>query len=172
MLSVRVQKDIGEYTEKIVGKLSARTLVCLAGGLASAVGTAAICQFALGIEVRNAALPVMCASMPFWLAGFWRPYHMKLEKFVPLWLDFQLEDQRVFYRSTPVLEGAQPAPAPGNVFHKVLFSEFTKPSFRFSRLKFFGFHEGLAAGAPLRPPSRIDLFLSRLRELGAQAGRS
>ena len=58
------------------------------------------------------------------------------------------------------------------VFHKVLFSEFTKPSFRFSRLKFFGFHEGLAAGAPLRPPSRIDLFLSRLRELGAQAGRS
>ena len=78
MLSVRVQKDIGEYTEKIVGKLSARTLVCLAGGLASAVGTAAICQFMLGIEVRNAALPVMCASMPFWLAGFWRPYHMKL----------------------------------------------------------------------------------------------
>ena len=36
MLSVRVQKDIGEYTEKIVGKLSARTLACLAGGLASA----------------------------------------------------------------------------------------------------------------------------------------
>lgn len=118
MLSVRVQKDIGEYTEKIVGKLSARTLVCLAGGLASAVGTAAICQFMLGIEVRNAALPVMCASMPFWLAGFWRPYHMKLEKFVPLWLGFQLEDQRVFYRSTPVLEGAQLAPAPGNPSRK------------------------------------------------------
>lgn len=48
MLSVRVQKDIGEYTEKIVGKLSARTLVCLAGGLASAVGTAAICQLGSG----------------------------------------------------------------------------------------------------------------------------
>lgn len=56
MLSVRVQKDIGEYTEKIVGKLSARTLACLAGGLASAVGAAALCQFALGIEVRDAAL--------------------------------------------------------------------------------------------------------------------
>ena len=53
MLSVRVQKDIGEYTEKIVGKLSARTLACLAGGLASAVGAAALCQFALGIEVRR-----------------------------------------------------------------------------------------------------------------------
>ena len=27
MLSVSVHKDIGEYTEKVVGKLSARTLV-------------------------------------------------------------------------------------------------------------------------------------------------
>lgn len=118
MLSVRVQKDIGEYTEKIVGKLSARTLACLAGGLASAVGTAAICQFALGIEVRNAALPVMCASLPFWLAGFWRPHHMKLEKFVPLWLDFQLEGQRILYRSTPMLEGAQASPVPGRPSRK------------------------------------------------------
>ena len=113
MLSVRVQKDIGEYTEKIVGKLSARTLACLAGGLASAVGAAALCQFALGIEVRDAALPVMCASLPFW-----RPYHMKLEKFVPLWLDFKLEDQRILYRSTPVLEGAQTSPVPGRPSRK------------------------------------------------------
>ena len=66
-----------------------------------------------GIEVRDAALPVMCASMPFWLAGFWRPHHLKFEKFVPLWLDFRLEDQRILYRSTPALEGAQASPAPG-----------------------------------------------------------
>ena len=85
MLSVRVQKDIGEYTEKIVGKLSARTLACLAGGLA---------------------------------AGFWRPHHMKFEKFVPLWLDFKLEDQRILYRSTPVLEGAQTSPVPGRPSRK------------------------------------------------------
>ena len=77
MLSVRVQKDIGEYTEKIVGKLSARTLLCLAGGLAAAVGAAALCRLAFGIEVRDAALPVMCASLPFWLPGVWRPHHMK-----------------------------------------------------------------------------------------------
>ena len=114
MLSVRVQKDIGEYTEKIVGKLSARTLLCLAGGLAAAVGAAALCRLAFGIEVRDAALPVMCASMPFWLAGFWRPHHLKFEKFVPLWLDFRLEDQRILYRSTPALEGAEASPAPGH----------------------------------------------------------
>ena len=41
MLSVSVHKDIGEYTEKVVGKLSARTLACTAGGLASAVAAAA-----------------------------------------------------------------------------------------------------------------------------------
>ena len=49
MLSVSVHKDIGEYTEKVVGKLSARTLACTAGGLASAVAAAAVANLALGI---------------------------------------------------------------------------------------------------------------------------
>ena len=42
MLSVSVHKDIGEYTEKVVGKLSARTLACTAGGLVTAVAVAAV----------------------------------------------------------------------------------------------------------------------------------
>ena len=49
MLSVRVRRTSASTPKKIVGKLSARTLACLAGGLASAVGAAALCQFALGI---------------------------------------------------------------------------------------------------------------------------
>ena len=118
MLSVRVQKDIGEYTEKVVGKMSARTLLCLAGGLASAVAIGALCQFALGIEVKDASLPVMCASLPFWLAGFWRPFGMTLERFAPLWLDFHLEDQRLLYRSTPVLEGGCPTVLAGSPSRK------------------------------------------------------
>lgn len=73
MLSVSVHKDIGEYTEKVVGKLSARTLACTAGGLASAVAAAAVANLALGIPVDATTLPVMAASMPFWLLGFWRP---------------------------------------------------------------------------------------------------
>ena len=71
-LQIPVQKDIGEYEEKIVGKLSFRTLVCVAGGFGSAILVAAMCHFWIGIEVADAALPVMCASIPFWLAGFWR----------------------------------------------------------------------------------------------------
>ena len=102
-LSVKVQKDIGEYTEKVVGKMSLRTLACIAAGLASAVVTAALCHYALGIEVADASLPVMAAAIPFWLLGFWRPFHMRLEEFAPLWLDFHLEDQRLLLTPTPML---------------------------------------------------------------------
>lgn len=41
-LQIPIQKDIGEYEEKIVGKLSFRTLVCVAGGFGSAILVAAI----------------------------------------------------------------------------------------------------------------------------------
>ena len=79
-----VHKDIGEYEEKIVGKLSARMLACIAAGLAASVGSAALCHFGLGIPVANASFPVMAASMPFWLAGFWKPKGMRPEQFLPL----------------------------------------------------------------------------------------
>ena len=97
MLSVSVHKDIGEYTEKIVGKMSFRTLACTAGGLAASVVAAAICYFALGIPVESASLPVMAASMPFWLAGFWRPKGLTAEKFLPLLLEHRLSDGKLAY---------------------------------------------------------------------------
>ena len=97
MLSVSVHKDIGEYTEKIVGKMSMRTLACTAGGLAASVATAAVCHFLVGIPVESASLPVMAASMPFWLAGFWRPKGLVAEKFVPLLLEHKLTDGKLAY---------------------------------------------------------------------------
>ena len=98
-LQIPIQKDIGEYEEKIVGKLSFRTLVCVAGGFGSAILVAALCHFWIGIEVADAAFPVMCASIPFWLAGFWRPFGMRAEKFVPLLAEHHLTDQRLLYAS-------------------------------------------------------------------------
>ena len=98
-LQIPIQKDIGEYEEKIVGKLSFRTLVCVAGGFGSAIAVAAACHFLLGIEVSNAALPVMCASIPFWLAGFWRPFGLRAEKFAPLLFSHHMKDQRLLYES-------------------------------------------------------------------------
>ena len=97
MLSVSVHKDIGEYTEKVVGKMSLRTLACTAGGLASSVAAAAFCYFVAGIPVESASLPVMAASMPFWMAGFWRPKGLVAEKFLPLLLEHRLGSGKLAY---------------------------------------------------------------------------
>lgn len=115
-LQIPIQKDIGEYEEKIVGKLSFRTLLCIVGGFGSAIAVAALCYFALGIEVSNAAFPVMCASMPFWLAGFWRPFGMKAEEFVPLFMDHHLSDQKLLY-TCPKNRSIE-APMPGKPSRK------------------------------------------------------
>lgn len=100
MLSVTVHKDIGEYTEKVVGKMSARTLGCTAGGIGASFGAAALSYFAFGIPVSDATIPVMAASMPFWLAGFWRPKGLKAEKYIPLWLDHVLGDGKLLYSTS------------------------------------------------------------------------
>ncbi|MDN4508592.1 PrgI family protein [Gordonibacter sp. RACS_AR49] len=110
MLSVSVHKDIGEYTEKVVGKLSARTLACTAGGLASSVAAAAVSNLAFGVPVDAATLPVMAASMPFWLMGFWRPKGLPAEKFLPLLADHLLEDGKLVYAT-----GSAPASVAGSV---------------------------------------------------------
>lgn len=108
MLSVSVHKDIGEYTEKVVGKLSARTLACVAGGLVSSVAAAGVSHLAFGIPVDAATLPVMAASMPFWLMGFWRPAGLPAEKFVPLVAAHLLDDGKLVYST-----GNLPAPLVG-----------------------------------------------------------
>ena len=110
MLSVSVHKDIGEYTEKVVGKLSARTLACTAGGLASAVAAAAVANLALGIPVDATTLPVMAASMPFWLLGFWRPKGLPPERFLPLVASHALGDGKIAYTT-----GSRPGSIAGPV---------------------------------------------------------
>ena len=98
-LQIPIQKDIGEYEEKIVGKMSLRTLACVSLGFGSAVGAAAFVHLGLHADVADAAFPIMLCSMPFWLAGFWRPFGMRAEKFAPLLADHLLKDQRLLYTS-------------------------------------------------------------------------
>lgn len=83
-LHIPIQKDIGEYEQKLFGDMSIRTCVSLAGGFATAVAVAAIGRFWLGIDPSDASLPVMAATLPFWLAGFWKPHGMPFERFAPL----------------------------------------------------------------------------------------
>lgn len=110
MLSVSVHKDIGEYTEKVVGKLSARTLACTAGGLASSVAAAAVANVGFGVPVEAATLPVMAASMPFWLMGFWKPKGLPAEKYVPLLAEHLLGDGRLVYAT-----GCRPSSIAGGI---------------------------------------------------------
>lgn len=110
MLSVSVHKDIGEYTEKVVGKLSARTLACTAGGLASSVVAAAVANAAFGVPVDAATLPVMAASMPFWLLGFWRPKGLPAERFLPLFAGHVLESGKLVYKT-----GSAPTSITGSI---------------------------------------------------------
>ena len=110
MLSVAVHKDIGEYTEKVVGKLSARTLACTAGGLASSVATAAALNLALGVPVDAATLPVMTASMPFWLMGFWRPKGLTAERYLAMLARHALSDGVLVYST-----GSRPWKAAGGI---------------------------------------------------------
>ena len=100
MLSVAIHKDISEYQEKVVGKLSARTLACVAGGLLASIAAAGV-YFGLGVPVSDATLPVMAVSMPFWLAGFWRPKGMKAEKFLPLYIEHVMGDGKLAYSTAP-----------------------------------------------------------------------
>jgi len=76
----------------------------------SAILVAALCHFWIGIEVADAAFPVMCASIPFWLAGFWRPFGMHAEKFAPLLANHHLKDQKLLY-SCPAAPDLQKAEA-------------------------------------------------------------
>lgn len=51
-----------------------------------------------------------CASIPFWLAGFWRPFGMRAEKFAPLLANHHLKDQKLLY-SCPAAPDLQKAEA-------------------------------------------------------------
>ena len=104
-LRIPVQKDIGEYEEKIVGKMSLRTLACVSLGFGSAVGAAAFVHLGLRADVADAAFPIMLCSMPFWLAGFWRPFGMKLEEFLPLLWEHSMNSQTMLYDTGDALAG-------------------------------------------------------------------
>ena len=83
-LHIPIQKDIGEYEQKLFGDMSIRTCVCLAGGFATTVLVASASWFWLAIDPSKMTFPIMLSTLPFWLAGFWKPHGMPFERFLPL----------------------------------------------------------------------------------------
>lgn len=105
-LQIPIQKDIGEYDEKIVGKLTLRTLCCLALGFSAAVAVAAVAHLGLKADVSAMTFPIMVAALPFWLAGFCKPYGLPFERLAPLLASHALNNQSLTYRSCAAIEKA------------------------------------------------------------------
>ena len=54
--------------------------------------------------------PIMAAALPFWLAGFCKPYGLPFERFVPLLASHALNNQSLTYRSCAAIEKADLMP--------------------------------------------------------------
>lgn len=105
MLSVAVQKDIAEYQPKVVGKLTLRTLLSIAGALGFSVLAGLYIYFVLGLNVGDYMIVIYAVSLPFWCCGFVRPKGMPFEQFVPLWLKAQFTNDRIYYKPSMQLAG-------------------------------------------------------------------
>lgn len=98
MLSVAMHKDIGEYEPKIIGKLTARTLVCICGAVGLSVAAGVYMYFVLGLNPGDNMLPIYAVSLPFWACGFLRPKGMKFELFALYWALHNFSDTTLCYR--------------------------------------------------------------------------
>lgn len=105
MLSVTVHKDVGEYQPKVIGKMTMRTLVSIAGALGCALLAGLYLYFVLGLNPGDYMLVIYAVSLPFWCCGFIRPHGMPFEQFAPLWLRANFENDRIFYTPSMALAG-------------------------------------------------------------------
>lgn len=104
MLSMEIHKDVMAYQPKLLAGLTGRTL--LFTGLAVGVGVAVGgLEFALGLDPSEHVVPIMVASLPFWLVGYYEPHGLKFEVFCLHWLRHSLFPQRILYRSRPLPAG-------------------------------------------------------------------
>lgn len=105
MLSVAVHKDIAEYQPKVVGKLTLRTLVSIAGALGCSILTGLYIYFVLGWNVGDNMILIYIVSLPFWCCGFFRPSGMMFEHFAMQWLRANFGISRIFYIPSMQLSG-------------------------------------------------------------------
>lgn len=111
MLSVAVHKDVAEYQPKIIGKLTARTLVSIVGAIGASLIVGLYCHFILGIPAGDAMYVIYAVSLPFWCIGFMRPKGMPFEQFVPLWIQHRFTNNRILYTSSIYRSGLSDAGA-------------------------------------------------------------
>jgi hypothetical protein len=101
MLSLPVQKDIGEYQEKVVAGLSAATLACLAIGIAFGALVVGLCKFIIHIpDDYTYLLAAACVTLGFAI-GFVRPINMPTWEAAPfLYRSYLSSDTAIHYASS------------------------------------------------------------------------
>lgn len=97
MLSVAVHKDVSEYEPKIIGKLTLRSLACIAAAVIVTIIVAAYCTCVLALDSTIVMYISLTLSIPFWLMGFFKPKGLKFEVYAKYWLDYNMHDKKVFY---------------------------------------------------------------------------
>ena len=99
MLSVPVHKDVTEYQPKVIGGLTARTIICIGAAVGCALAFGMLCTFVFHVVINDVIYLVWLAAAPAALLGFYTPHGMNFEKFAPLWLAHNFNEQCLVYVS-------------------------------------------------------------------------
>ena len=99
MLSVPVHKDVTEYQPKVIGGLTARTIICIGAAVGCALAFGMLCTFVVHVDINDVIYLVWLAAAPAALLGFYTPHGMNFEKFAPLWLAHNFNEQCLVYVS-------------------------------------------------------------------------
>lgn len=99
MLSVPVHKDVTEYQPKVIGGLTARTIICIGAAVGSALAFGMLCTFVFHVDINDVIYLVWLAAAPAALVGFYTPHGLNFEKFAPLWLAHNFNEQCLVYVS-------------------------------------------------------------------------
>lgn len=97
MLSVPVHKDVTEYQPKVIGGLTARTIICIGAAVGCALAFGMLCTFVFHVDINDVIYLVWLAAAPAALLGFYTPHGMNFEKFAPLWLAHNFNEQCLVY---------------------------------------------------------------------------
>lgn len=104
-LVTRVQKDVGEYEEKVFAGLSTRKIACWGAAGALAIAEEACGVAVLGLDSDNMLLDlVVIATLAAGFAlGHLKPLHMPVEKALPLIIRQRFGTTKIRYKSSVAL---------------------------------------------------------------------
>jgi hypothetical protein len=98
VLFVDVRKDVAEYQPKVIGKLTLRTLLALLGGALASLGLSLYLYFVLGLYIEDYLYGAILISAAFLALGVLRPFHLPLERFIPLYIQHKATESRLLWK--------------------------------------------------------------------------